>query len=105
MCVCEHISGSRYFTSTSHAFKKHQNTSGPPTTTGAIKAACVGISHHLLRNVILAKRHQQHGHVTYKNTSRFHHQYFGEDISKQKLIQKINSSTRYKLDIRVTVHV
>ena len=35
--------------------KTSKHTSGPPTTTGAIKAARVGISHHLLRNVILAK--------------------------------------------------
>ena len=81
LCVCEHISESRYFTSTPHASKNIKTPTGPPTTTGAIKAARVGISHHLLRNVILAKRHQQHGHVTYKNTSGFHHQYFGENIS------------------------
>ena len=55
LCVCEHISESRYFTSTPHASKNIKTPTGPPTTTGAIKAARVGISHHLLRNVILAK--------------------------------------------------
>jgi len=55
LCVCEHISESRYFTSTPHAFKNIKTHIWPPTTTGAIKAARVGISHHLLRNVILAK--------------------------------------------------
>ena len=55
LCVCEHISESRYFTSTPHASKNIKTPTGPPTTTGAIKAARVEISHHLLRNVILAK--------------------------------------------------
>jgi len=98
LCVCEHISESRYFTSTPHASKNIKTPTGPPTTTGAIKAARVGISHHLLRNVILVK--------TSSTTWPCHLQkYFlvSPSIFWGKY-QWVISSTRYKLDIRVTVH-